>query len=72
MGGKPKHRTMKKKHHAVMSEFITRMAVRRFEDRTDLVRYFLDALSNNRPMDDLYGELVAWAATKYEEKQNDD
>lgn len=55
-----------RKHHALMSKFIQQMVVRRFEDPKEMAAYFVDALDNSRPIDDIYGELVVWAATKYE------
>lgn len=56
-----------KRHNKTMAVFIADMVIRRFEDRRDIAKYFVDAISNNRPIDDIYGELVNWAAEKYGE-----
>lgn len=41
------------------------MIVRRYETKAEIVSYLMDAMVNNKSVDDIYGELINWAATKY-------
>ena len=56
---------LEKSHHRVIGEFIVKMAPRKFEDRTEMLQFFVKALIDNRSIDDVYGELAHWAAKRY-------
>lgn len=57
-----------KAYHNHMKEVLVPLLVQRFSKK-DLAAFMVEAVANNRTFDDIYGELINWASTHYEERK---
>jgi hypothetical protein len=64
--GKHREKGRNRKHHAHIKEILVPLLAQRFS-KIELATFMVDAIANGRNFDDIYGELINWAAAHYKE-----